>query len=131
MESIVNTMLDNNNLSDTVWGEIISSAASRGGFTVHDKAKAVAWTTCACGNEDDRLMKRVVGIAFGPLDEELYISGLAFNHAVRSDHVTYAADLLIIISQRAALLLKDPLLTRFHTLDTDEMYDEDDTDEQE
>lgn len=85
------------------WWGVIERAKKRGSFLASEKAKAVGWTTCACGKQDARIPRHDIG---DPKDIPLRALGLRFCTAVNGNLVDMAGMILLAIEKRASEVLR-------------------------
>jgi hypothetical protein len=89
------------------WWEAIRAARAAGTFTSENIERALNWTTCACGQQDERIRKHT-GYSDGrPEDGLLMGLGSAFYGAVVRHEPSRAARILGRIERRAAELLAE------------------------
>ena len=88
------------------WTKAIFRAYKDKTFTVDDRIKADAWTTCACGKQDSRIPVNARG---EPVDDTLFALGERFSLAVKDDNPSLAEFNLNAIEKRAAEVLAEVL----------------------
>lgn len=85
------------------WYRRIRQAERSGGFSAGDRDLAADWTTCACGEQDERIPRFKDGKR--PRDKKLSDTGIDFNAAVQTDDFARARVALWQIENRAAEIL--------------------------
>lgn len=97
----VRTYLEKHNLDKTYWGKKIIAAADRGQFTHANKEASGNWVTCACGQVSVDIPR-----CGGMMPKDLHLSGLGvqFDCAVLDNKPYEAAEALVRIEERAALV---------------------------
>lgn len=85
------------------WWEAIATARANGGdFTPEDVRRAASWVSCACGEQDPRIPRKKDG---APVDDVLERLGCDFNAWVVAGKPDKAAEVLVSIERRVAVLL--------------------------
>ena len=100
------------------WWHRIEQAEARGHFTQQDREDARQWTTCACGEQDERIPRRHLdtrmithprempsGIGY-PLDDRLLMLGIVFPRYVSEDRFDEAREVLHRIERNAERVLR-------------------------
>ena len=94
------------------WFNVIRRAITRWNkglrpFTERHKRIAFNFTTCACGKQDPRILRRMSNGVMVPIDARLYALGCTFYGDVGGEHPHHAMKTLLKIEKRAGEIIAE------------------------